>query len=117
MLEENPGINVGVYAELIQLHLERDKAKLNAEKSNIERKNTIIKVDGEQAGGMMTMTGPMFEGVPEHWLVYFQVDDCDAAAKTVGETGGTVVVPPMDIPVGRFSVLQPTRTSCPPPAA
>ncbi len=67
---------------------------------------TVLVSDGENAGGMMKMDGEQFEGVPEHWLVYFHVDDCDAVAKRAGDTGGTVCVPPTDIPVGRFAVLQ-----------
>ena len=66
----------------------------------------VIKNDGEDAGGFMPMDGPHFEGVPAHWLVYFEVSDCDVAASKASETGGTVVVPPTAIPVGKFSVLK-----------
>jgi predicted enzyme related to lactoylglutathione lyase len=66
---------------------------------------TLVKAHGEQAGGMMPMTGEMWEGVPEHWMVYFAVDDCDAFAAKASETGGTVCVPPTEIPVGKFAVL------------
>jgi len=38
-------------------------------------------------------------------LVYFAVDDCDAAAETIKKLGGTVIEAPRDIPeVGRFCV-------------
>lgn len=67
---------------------------------------TVFSVDGEDAGGMMAMDGPQFEGVPEHWMVYLQVDDCAATAAAVGESGGTVLVPPTDIPVGTFAMVQ-----------
>jgi predicted enzyme related to lactoylglutathione lyase len=43
--------------------------------------------------------------VPPNWLVYFAVADCDAAVARVAELGGSVHVPPTDIPPGRFSVL------------
>ena len=66
---------------------------------------TMIKVEGKDAGGMMGMDGPQFEGVPSHWMVYFAVADCDAATAMVQETGGQVRIPPMDIPVGRFSCV------------
>ena len=43
---------------------------------------------------------------PPHWSVTFAVDDADAAAKKAGELGGQVVVPPMDAPWVRMTVLQ-----------
>jgi len=59
-----------------------------------------------RAGGMMQM-GPEFGGMPSHWMIYFQVKDCDAAARRCAELGGTVAVPPSDIPgTGRFAVLR-----------
>ena len=68
-------------------------------------KYSMIKNGGKDAGGMMPMEGPQFEGVPAHWVVYLTVADCDAAAVKVEATGGKVHVPPMDIPVGRFSMV------------
>ena len=65
----------------------------------------MIRNQGKDAGGMMPMAGPQFEGIPAHWLVYFAVDDCSKVAEKVQATGGTVNVPPTDIPVGQFSVL------------
>jgi predicted enzyme related to lactoylglutathione lyase len=44
--------------------------------------------------------------LPTHWMVYFAVEDADAATKKVTELGGTVHMPPRDIPVGRFAVVQ-----------
>jgi uncharacterized protein len=41
-----------------------------------------------------------------HWMPYVAVDDVDKAAKKVAELGGTVCVPPTDIPAtGRFAVI------------
>ena len=39
------------------------------------------------------------------WTVAFWVADADQAAARVGELGGTVLLPPMDIPAGRFTIL------------
>jgi uncharacterized protein len=53
-------------------------------------------------GGMMALpadAGP----VPSHWLVYFGSEDVDADA---GRLGGQVMVPPTDVPGGRFLVAQ-----------
>jgi predicted enzyme related to lactoylglutathione lyase len=43
--------------------------------------------------------------VPAHWAVYFAVADADATVAKVTELGGAVVVPPTDIPQGRFAML------------
>ncbi len=60
---------------------------------------------GTPAGGMYQLT-PEMKGVPPHWLVYFSVPDCDAAAARAAELGATIRVPPCDIPnVGRFAVF------------
>ena len=41
--------------------------------------------------------------IPPHWGTYFTVSDVDEAATTAKDLGGTIFVPPMDIPkVGRF---------------
>ncbi len=34
-----------------------------------------MRPDGTPAGGVFTMAGPMFDGVPEHWFTYIAVDD------------------------------------------
>lgn len=63
-------------------------------------------VSGRRVAGMMPMVGDMWPAdLPNHWMVYFAVDDVDAAAKRCTELGGNVAVSPTDIPPGRFSVL------------
>jgi predicted enzyme related to lactoylglutathione lyase len=42
---------------------------------------------------------------PAHWGVTFAVDDADAIAKKAEELGGKVVVPPMDAPWVRLTVI------------
>ncbi len=66
---------------------------------------TVIQAGGVDTGGMMPMDGEQFDGVPNHWMVYFAVGDCEATAARVAESGGTIIVPPTKIPVGKFSVL------------
>jgi predicted enzyme related to lactoylglutathione lyase len=39
------------------------------------------------------------------WTVTFRVADADATAEGVRRLGGRVLLPPMDIPVGRFSIV------------
>lgn len=65
---------------------------------------TIIQDGTEPLGGMMQM-GPEFGPVPSHWMVYFVVEDTDATAAKIAEHGGSICVPPTDIPVGRFAVV------------
>jgi predicted enzyme related to lactoylglutathione lyase len=56
-------------------------------------------------GGMMGLE-PDF-GVPSHWLAYFGSADVDADADRIGELGGQVMLPPMDVPGGgRITVAQ-----------
>jgi predicted enzyme related to lactoylglutathione lyase len=64
---------------------------------------TEFQVSGRSIAGMMMRPSEMPE-VPPYWGVYFAVADTDAAAKRVGELGGTVVMPPRDIEPGRFAV-------------
>jgi predicted enzyme related to lactoylglutathione lyase len=42
---------------------------------------------------------------PAHWAVTFAVDDADEVASKATELGGTVVVPPMDAPWVRMTVI------------
>jgi predicted enzyme related to lactoylglutathione lyase len=55
-------------------------------------------------GGMMRL--PPGSPAPSHWLVYFGTDDVDAAAGQIDSAGGTVMVPPQDVPGGRIVVTQ-----------
>lgn len=42
---------------------------------------------------------------PPHWLVYFAVDDLDAALSTVDDEGGKVLVDPLEVPAGKFAII------------
>jgi uncharacterized protein len=44
-------------------------------------------------------------GAPPHWSITFAVDDADAAAAKADELGGKVLLPPMDAPYVRMTVL------------
>jgi predicted enzyme related to lactoylglutathione lyase len=54
--------------------------------------------------GMMEL--PADAPAPPHWLVYFGCEDVDADAGRIGDTGGQVMVPPVDVPGGRILVAQ-----------
>lgn len=57
--------------------------------------------------GMIPMTGDSWPAdMPNHWMVYFAVEDCDAAVAKVEALGGEVMVPPTDVPPGTFAVVK-----------
>ncbi len=66
---------------------------------------TQILLGAADVGGMLQMDQSWPAELPEHWMVYFSVADCGAAAAQVTELGGDVCVPPTDIPPGRFAVV------------
>lgn len=67
---------------------------------------TEFRRDGTPIGGMMRIPKEWGD-VPPNWLPYFAVADCDATAAKAKDLGGSVTVPPTDIPnVGPFAVLQ-----------
>ncbi|NNE34995.1 MAG: hypothetical protein HKN13_07155 [Rhodothermales bacterium] len=63
-----------------------------------------IKVAGVGMGGIMKVWS---DDTPAHWGAYVTADDADAVASAATGAGGTVMVPPTDIPgVGRFAMVQ-----------
>ncbi|HEV8538581.1 MAG TPA: VOC family protein [Bacteroidota bacterium] len=67
---------------------------------------TVFSNSGSDIGGMYRLTDQM-KGMPSHWLPYFNVADCDAAAQKAKSLGGSIHIPPTDIPnTGRFAYVQ-----------
>jgi predicted enzyme related to lactoylglutathione lyase len=63
-------------------------------------------LNGEDSiGGMMDVSGRLPDEIPAHWLVYFAVENTDAALETVKSSGGGVSFGPIDIPAGRFAIV------------
>ncbi len=61
---------------------------------------------GRMAAGMIEMN-EQWAGMPPHWMVYFLVEDAQATADKAAGLGGTVSVPPTEIPgTGTFTVIQ-----------
>jgi len=60
---------------------------------------------GKSVGGMFLMGDDFPEDVPAHWIVYFAVEDADAATEKAKEGGAQVRAEPFDNEAGRFSVL------------
>lgn len=66
---------------------------------------TVFNNDDKGVGGMYQIM-PEMGPTPPHWLVYFAVEDCDAAVQKASGLGANVIRPAEDIPgVGRFATL------------
>jgi predicted enzyme related to lactoylglutathione lyase len=61
--------------------------------------------DGQSILGALEMPEQMPAQVPSHWLVYFYVEDVDAAAQKARSLGGSERIAPMDFPGGRFAIV------------
>lgn len=68
---------------------------------------TILSAGSTPIGGLMALDeAARAAGALPGWIGYLGVDDVDAAARRVVAAGGSIHVPPDDIPgVGRFSVV------------
>jgi uncharacterized protein len=73
---------------------------------------TVWKVGDAMVGGMIDVNAieaandvELPREIPPNWLVYFTVEDADAAAETIKSGGGDIRFGPIDIPVGRFAVV------------
>jgi predicted enzyme related to lactoylglutathione lyase len=76
-----------------------------AKKSPVPMPYTEWQLGGQSIGGMMEMDGKWGDA-PPHWMIYIMVADCDAVAAKAAQIGGSICVPPTDIPkAGRFAVL------------
>ncbi len=63
-------------------------------------------MDGEQPlAGVMDASVFLPEGVPDHWSVYFGVEDTDTALAQVATLGGSVVRPAEDTPYSRMATV------------
>ena len=68
---------------------------------------TLWNLGDRAVAGLIQMTDEMFPPeVPRTGEFCFAVDDAEATVARATEFGATNLVPPMDIPVGRFAVMQ-----------
>ena len=67
----------------------------------------ILRADGGNAGGVLTLTPSMAGGgARPGWLTYWHVDDVDAAVAKAENLGASVHMPPMSMDgVGRMAML------------
>jgi hypothetical protein len=62
---------------------------------------TIFTLAGETLCGAHVAENGEFPA----WSIWFSVDDCDATAAQVADLGGSVIMPPNDMPFGRGAVV------------
>jgi len=66
---------------------------------------TTAKINNEECAGIMKIPDEN-KGMPASWGGYVTVDDVEASVEQAVKLGGSVLLPPNDIPkVGRFSVI------------
>jgi predicted enzyme related to lactoylglutathione lyase len=104
-----------VWYELATTHVETAKAFYSsvvgwdtADAPTPGSNYTIFTAGGVPVAGLTKLqAGPQKTGVvPPQWRGYVGVDDVDAATRRAKKLGGTVHVPPPDVPgVSRFSVI------------
>jgi predicted enzyme related to lactoylglutathione lyase len=70
-----------------------------------EQPYLAFKLGDRVVAGMMPMVGERWPAeMPDHWVHYFAVDDCDATCAELTRLGGAVAVPATDSPEGRFAI-------------
>ncbi|MBT8200112.1 MAG: VOC family protein [Acidimicrobiia bacterium] len=67
---------------------------------------TVFNLADENVAGMMEMPAEVPAEAPAHWTPYFAVDDCAAAERRAVDLGGKVLMPTMQIEMGRFAVIE-----------
>lgn len=63
------------------------------------------RLDDKSVGGIFRMGDDFPEEVPAHWIVYFAVEDADAATEKATQAGAQVRAAPFDNEAGRFAIL------------
>jgi uncharacterized protein len=57
--------------------------------------------------GIFTISGPEFDGMPEHWFTYIAVDDVDIRVEKALAAGASLVRPVIDVPgVARIAIVR-----------
>jgi predicted enzyme related to lactoylglutathione lyase len=68
---------------------------------------TILSLGEESFGGLFDISGRLPDEVPAHWLVYFAVEDAEAATETASESSGEIVFGPEAMSeVGTIAVVK-----------
>jgi uncharacterized protein len=66
----------------------------------------VAQVKGKPVGGIFSIAGKAFKGVPEGWMAYLAVDDVDKRVKKAVKAGAKLMRPVFDVPgIGRIAIL------------
>lgn len=66
----------------------------------------ILRSDGGSGGGVLRLNDDMLKGgARPGWLGYLFVEDVDASISAIAADGGSVHMPPTDLPVGRIALV------------
>jgi uncharacterized protein len=60
---------------------------------------------GDKSNGGMIPSQIFGSDIPQHWGVYFAVEDTDKAVAKAEELGAKLLAPPTDVPMGSFAAL------------
>lgn len=67
----------------------------------------IAKLDSERnLAGMMTMPESAPVEIPNHWSVYFEVEDIETSISKITEAGGSIIVAPFHVGVGITALVR-----------
>ncbi len=98
LLTLDEDLSVGFYTKLF--NWKAKKKKVSAKLSY-----TYFMMDEKRVAGMMELN-PDLGDLPPHWLVYFNVKNCDKSTHLAMEKGAKILFPPTSFPnVGRMSVV------------
>jgi predicted enzyme related to lactoylglutathione lyase len=99
LLTRDPAAAAAFYAELVGWTIKTEEF--------VGQPYTLGFVGDDHAAGLLAMPDGVPAEVPAHWLVYFEVTDCEGTVAQVKKRGGQPLVAPTDLPnVGRFTVMQ-----------
>ena len=65
----------------------------------------LLNANGPVGGIMALPEEAKQHGAPQHWLAYISSPDVDKTVMLAKDLGATEMVPPTDLPAGRFAVL------------
>ena len=74
-------------------------------RDDVEMGDETITMFAHDGAPIAHLRKPAMAGEPSWWNNYLRVEDVDATASAVEAAGGKVLVPPNDIPPGRFSTV------------
>lgn len=81
-------------------------AEIGSDDSSEGMRYHTLNHNGQPTAGIWDITGMLPADAPAVWIVYFIVNDTDAAVSTAKEYGGAVLMGPEDSPHGRMATLQ-----------